>query len=107
MTEINLNTPIYFQISFEDDESFEADFKTVLQSEDFKELVKTQVYPRIKHAIENKLDELTLFRFYDYETDFILGKKQYSGLLKQIQELYVEEEDYDSCEEIQILIRSL
>lgn len=107
MAEIDLNTPIYFQINFEDDESFEADFRTVLQSEDFKELVKTQVYPRIKHAIHSNLDEFPLFRFYEYETDFAVVKKQYGNLLKHIQQLYVEEEDYDSCEEIQILLRSL
>jgi len=101
------DTPIYLQITFEDEETLEENLEVLARSEEFKNLLKAELYPRIEHAIEKNLQTLTAFRLYDQDTDLILDRSEFSNMLDTFCTLYEEEEDYTTCEYIQQLKKKI
>ena len=99
-----LDTPIYLEIYFEEEEEVKENLQRILRSPDFKLIVKSEVFPRVEKAIEKNRKEFTLFRMVYYDLDLIVTKKYYKPLLSKVLSIYEEEEDYLKCAEIKKLI---
>jgi len=99
-----IDTPIYLEILFEDPEDLNQDLGEIFNNSDFKEKLKTELFDRLKIAIEEKRTKLTLFRLTYYGVDLSVKKNQYKKLLNKVLEIYQEEEDYLKCVEIKNLI---
>lgn len=99
-----IDTPIYLEILFEDPEDLNQDLGEMFNNSDFKEKLKTELFDRLKMAIEEKRTKLTLFRLTYYGVDLSVKKNQYKKLLNKVLEIYQEEEDYLKCVEIKNLI---
>lgn len=100
---LDCNTPIHLQITFNDESDLDADLHALTQSEQFMNLLKTELLPRVKQAVTEGLESFTVFRMVDYETDLFLDRDQYYNLLDRFTEIYLETEDYVTCEELQKL----
>lgn len=99
-----IDTPIYLEILFEDPEDLNQDLGEMFNNSNFKEKLKTELFDRLKMAIEEKRTKLTLFRLTYYGVDLSVKKSQYKKLLNKVLEIYQEEEDYLKCVEIKNLI---
>lgn len=103
----NIDTPIYLEILFEDPEDINQDLGEIFNNSDFKEKLKTELFDRLKMAIEEKRTKLSLFRLTYYGIDLSVKKSQYKKLLNKVLEIYQEEEDYLKCVEIKNLIEQI
>jgi|SRR6056300_285494 len=102
-----IDTPIYLEILFEDPEDLNQDLGEMFNSSDFKEKLKTELFDRLKMAIEEKRTKLVLFRLTYYGIDLSVKRSQYKKLLNKVLEIYQEEEDYLKCVEIKNLIEQI
>ena len=99
-----IDEPIYLEVYFEDEEDIEQSFAETLKTPEFKEVVKIKILERITEAINDKREELVLFRMVYYGLDLSIERKQFKKLLNTILTIYQQEEDYLKCAEIKNLI---
>lgn len=101
------DAPIYLEVYFEEEEDIQANFEEILRSEQFKEVVKNEVYEKVIDATKEQREEFILFRMVYYGIDLVIQKKHYKPLLNTILTIYEQEEDYLKCIEIKNLIDTL
>ena len=99
-----IDQPIYLEIFFEEEENVQENLEKIVNSSDFKSIVKTEIHPRLQQAIEKNKKEFALFRMVFYGVDLLVDKKYYKPLLGKVLSIYEEEEDYLKCAEIKKLI---
>jgi len=99
-----LDEPIYLEVYFEDEEDIEQSFAETLKSPEFREVIKVKILERVTEAVNDKREELVLFRMVYYGLDLSVERKQFKKLLNLILTIYQHEEDYLKCVEIKNLI---
>lgn len=62
------------------------------------------VFKKIKFAIENNLDTLKIFNIFNLSLMVELDKSQFKDILNHIIKVYAEQDDFETCIEIQNLI---
>lgn len=97
-------SPIYLEIYLEDDSDTKEVLERLISSQEFKDLIKSEVYPRVLNALTLQQSEFTLFRMVFYGLDLQLKKVNYKKILEHILELYQQEEDYLECSKIKKII---
>lgn len=102
-----IDSPIYLEVYFDEEEDIQANFQELLRSEQFKDLVKNDIYEKVTDAIKSNREEFILFRMVYYGLDLLIEKKHYKKLLTTILTVYEQEEDYLKCIEIKNVIDSL
>lgn len=101
------NRPIYLEVYFDEVEDIKEGLGSLIQSEDFKTVLKEEVLNRIRTFIEEKREEGALFRLVHYGVDLVINKNQYRQLLTTILTMYEQEEEYLKCSEIKKIIDTL
>jgi hypothetical protein len=100
----NIDTPIYLEIYFEDEDDLNTNLAELFDSSDFKNQLKTELLERLEIAVKEGRSKLNLFRLAYYGVDLTVKKDQFKNLLNKVLEIYQEEEDYLKCIEIKNLI---
>jgi dephospho-CoA kinase len=101
------DSPIYLEVYFDEEEDIQANFQELLRSEQFKDLVKNDIYEKVTDAIKSNREEFVLFRMVYYGLDLLIEQKYYKKLLNTVLTVYEQEEDYLKCIEIKNLIDTL
>jgi hypothetical protein len=99
-----IDEPIYLEVYFEDEEDIEQSFAETLKTPEFREVIKVKILERVTEAVNDKREELVLFRMVYYGLDLSVERKQFKKLLNLILTIYQHEEDYLKCVEIKNLI---
>jgi hypothetical protein len=92
---INLNI-VYFQ---------EEDLEILLEKKEFTDLVIQESYKRVKKALEEKLDKITLFKIPNLMLSIEVESSNYLSVINNALNHYTTEEKYEMCIEIQQLIK--
>lgn len=101
------NRPIYLEVYFDEVEDIKEGLQELVNSEEFKCILKEEVLSRVYAAIENKKGECSLFRLVHYGVDLTVDSKQYKNILNTILNIYEQEEEYMKCLEIKKVIDNL
>ena len=99
-----IDEPIYLEVYFEDEEDIEQSFADTLKTPEFREVIKVKILEKVSEAINDRREELVLFRMVYYGLDLSVERKQFKKLLNLILTIYQQEEDYLKCAEIKNLI---
>lgn len=102
-----IEAPIYLEVYFDEEEDIQANFEEILRSEQFRGILRNDVYEKVADAIKDNKEEFILFRMVYYGLDLVIEKKYYKKLLNTILTIYEQEEDYLKCIEIKNLIDTL
>lgn len=101
------NKPIYLEVYFDEVEDIQEGLGQLVNSKEFKNILKEEVLPRLYTAIEEKKGECALFRLIHYGVDLVVDSKQYKKILDRILNIYEQEEEYMKCLEIKKVIDTL
>ena len=80
------------------------DLKKLATREEFRTFVIEDSLKTITNAIENKLDKVELFNIFNLSLVVELDKSNYKNVLINITKHYIEEENYEMCNQIKKLI---
>ena len=80
------------------------DLKKLATREEFRTFVIEDSLKTITNAIENKLDKVELFNIFNLSLVVELDKSNYKNVLINITKYYIEEENYEMCNQIKKLI---
>ena len=84
--------------------------------EDLKKLSENPNFPKhilessvelIKEAIEGTRNKVEIFNIVNLSLIVEIKRSQYPIIIQKLIDIYVEEEDYDKCAELQILIEKI
>jgi len=83
------------------------DLIKLASKEQFIKFVLEDSLTSITKAIEENLEKVELFNILNLSLIVELDKSKYKHVLQRIVDYYVQDEDYDKCAEIQLLINKL
>jgi hypothetical protein len=87
-------TPKIIRFSLEEKEEFQI----LIDSEKFMDNLYTEVINAIEDGINNDLDEIKIFKIYDFNCTVTAKKEHFNSLLDKAIEFYADKEDYDICQ---------
>lgn len=102
-TEEKSNEAIRIQISYSDPEELEK----LHDSPEFISYIHSKVLDKIEYAINNNLKRIEVFNIINMALIIELKKENYSKILENINNSYLESEDFETCHKIQNLISKL
>jgi len=80
------------------------DLKKLATKEEFRTFVIEDSLKTITNAIKNKLEKVELFNIFNLSLVVELDKRNYKNVLVSITKYYIEEENYEVCNQIKKLI---
>ena len=73
----------------------------------FRGIIMRDSFKAIKDAIKNNDTTVELFNIVNLSLIVEVKRSQFSTIIQRLIDIYVEEEDYDKCAELQTLIEGL
>tara|TARA_S200000501_G_C20323284_1_gene525416 strand:- start:220 stop:543 length:324 start_codon:yes stop_codon:yes gene_type:complete len=83
----------------------EQDLKNLSSEEEFVTFIINDSLNSIKNALENNLDRVELFNIFNLSLSVELEKLHYKDVLNKITQFYIEQENYEICNNIQKIIK--
>jgi hypothetical protein len=83
----------------------EQDLKNLSSEEEFVTFIINDSLNSIKNALENNLDRVELFNIFNLSLSVELEKLHYKDVLNKITQFYIEQENYEICDNIQKIIK--
>jgi len=80
------------------------DLKKLASKEDFRTFIIKDSLQTIASAIQNNLEKVELFNIFNLSLVVELDKSNYKSVLNNITKYYIEEENYERCNQIKKLI---
>ena len=80
------------------------DLKKLASKEDFRTFIIKDSLQTIASAIQNDLEKVELFNIFNLSLVVELDKSNYKSVLNNIIKYYIEEENYERCNQIKKLI---
>ena len=99
--EKSIKEPTVLELIFRD----EQDLKNLSSEEEFVTFIINDSLNSIKNALENNLDRVELFNIFNLSLSVELEKFHYKDVLNKITQFYIEQENYEICDNIQKIIK--
>ena len=99
--EKSIKEPTVLELIFRD----EQDLKNLSSEEEFVTFIINDSLNSIKNALENNLDRVELFNIFNLSLSVELEKLHYKDVLNKITQFYIEQENYEICDNIQKIIK--
>ena len=99
--EKSIKEPTVLELIFRD----KQDLKNLSSEEEFVTFIINDSLNSIKNALENNLDRVELFNIFNLSLSVELEKFHYKDVLNKITQFYIEQENYEICDNIQKIIK--
>ena len=73
----------------------------------FQNFIKKETFKAVEYAIENDLPTVEAFKLWNLGYMVLIAKDEYKDVLNNVLPMFEEEEDYDICSKIKVLINKL
>jgi len=83
------------------------DLKKFRENPDFPKYILDSSVELIKEAIEGKKNKVEIFNIVNLSLIVEIKRSQFPTIIQKLIDIYVEEEDYDKCAELQTLIEQI
>ena len=98
--EKSIKEPTVLELIFRD----KQDLKNLSSEEKFVTFIVNDSLNSIKNALENNLDRVELFNIFNLSLSVELEQPYYKNVLNKITQFYIEQEDYETCDDIKKII---
>ena len=98
--EKSIKEPTVLELIFRD----KQDLKNLSSEEEFVTFIINDSLKSIKNALENNLDRVELFNIFNLSLSVELERPHYKNVLNKITRFYVEQENYETCNDIKKII---
>ena len=81
------------------------DLDGLSSNNDFRPFILEESFKAITHALNTNLDKAELFNIFNMSVIIEINPSQFKTVLKKINCLFLENEDYEGCNELKLLIK--
>lgn len=80
------------------------DLDELASSDQFKSFVLKRTFEEIEFALENDLEKIEIFNIFNLSLIIELERKNFKSVLNKVMNSYAEDEDFEKCNQIKLLI---
>jgi len=83
------------------------DLDELASSDQFKSFVLKRTFEEIEFALENDLEKIEIFNIFNLSLIIELERKNFKSVLNKVMNSYIEDEDFEKCNQIKLLISKI
>lgn len=81
------------------------DLVELSDNDEFRPFILKESFKAITHALDSNLDKAELFNIFNMSVIIEIKSPQFRSVLNKINILFLENEDYEGCDELKLLIK--